>query len=66
MAPGFDIFCFVPLSLAVALLLLVGAAAALWVGEQALTQSRDFAAAYWLITGAASLRASLLMAEARP
>jgi hypothetical protein len=48
-----------------ALLLVVAAAAALWLGGQALLDTRDMAAAYWFATGAVSVRAALVLTERR-
>lgn len=54
-----------PVSSAGAVLLVVAAAAALWLGGQALLDMRDMAAAYWLATGAVSVRAALVLSEKR-
>jgi hypothetical protein len=48
-----------------ALIFLLAAGVALWVGESALVEARDFTAAYWLLAGAVSVRASVIFVEKR-
>jgi hypothetical protein len=54
-----------PLSNIAALIFLLAAGVALWVGEQAFVETRDLAAGYWLLAGAVSVRASLVLSEKR-
>jgi hypothetical protein len=50
----------------VALLLLLGAAAAFGVGAMALARAEDVSAFYWLVVGAVSLRACVQIARPGP
>ena len=42
---------------------LLAAGSALLVGQEALVESRDLWALYWIVTGAVALRASLVLAQ---
>jgi len=43
----------------------LAAGSALLVGQEALAESRDLVALYWIATGAITLRASLVLAQKR-